>query len=471
MEVKQTECIICAEKYNKSQRSPVTCTYCNFEACRSCCQTFLLNESRPHCMNRECDHEWTRKFLAQNFTNAFLTKEYKKHREEVLWNHERSLLPATQPLVEQRIQVEGIQNEIRANNRLIMELKEQLYNLNTQNILHQRNIQTIVNYQTVTDVKSHFVRACPVEECRGFLSSQWKCGLCNQWTCPECHEVKGPERDTEHTCKPENVETAKLIARDTRPCPKCGMGIHRISGCDQVWCTLCHTAFSYRTGRIETNHIHNPHYYEWMRQNAENGEIPREPGDIPGGQPQCREEVLNHQNVSRFYYHMIDSKFSESVSHIQDHETRKEMVKVFGKLRDRFAKCGRNILHLREVELPRYQFDQLTANQELRIRYMRNDIDEDRFRALVQQNEKKMAKKQEIYNVFQFVITAGSDILFRALERTSNIYFTLEEIKAFNRELINLKKYANECLDEVSNIYKSVKITLTPSFKLEEPNK
>ena len=48
-----------------------------------------------------------------------------------------------------------------------------------------------------------------------------------------------------------------------------------------MWCVKCHTAFSWRTGAIETK-IHNPHYYEWMRSKSANGEIPREEGDAAG---------------------------------------------------------------------------------------------------------------------------------------------------------------------------------------------
>ena len=116
-------------------------------------------------------------------------------------------------------------------------------------------------------------------DCRGFSSFQWKCGICQQWCCPECHEIIGQDRHAEHTYHPDNVASATLLANDTKSCPCCGMGIYRIEGCDQLFCKLCHTAFSWQTGRIETQRIHNPHYYEWLRQRGD-GEIPREQGDM-----------------------------------------------------------------------------------------------------------------------------------------------------------------------------------------------
>jgi ribosomal protein S15P/S13E len=85
--------------------------------------------------------------------------------------------------------------------------------------------------QTIETARRVFVRACPAGDCRGFLSQAWKCGMCDNWTCPECHEVKGKEKDGPHVCDPNNVETAKLLAKDSRPCPKCASVIFKIDGC------------------------------------------------------------------------------------------------------------------------------------------------------------------------------------------------------------------------------------------------
>jgi len=58
-----------------------------------------------------------------------------------------------------------------------------------------------------------------------------------------------------------------------------------VRNCDQMWCTQCHTAFNWRTGRIESV-VHNPHYFEWLRRNG--NAVPRNPGDIP-----CQNEITH----------------------------------------------------------------------------------------------------------------------------------------------------------------------------------
>ncbi len=127
-----------------------------------------------------------------------------------------------------------------------------------------------------------FIMKCQVPDCAGFLSTQYKCGVCDKLTCPECLDIK--END-DHVCKQENVESAKLIKKETKPCPTCATRISKIDGCDQMWCVDCKTAFSWNTGQISNTKIHNPHYYEYLRQTQ--GSVPRDPADIPGGAAAC----------------------------------------------------------------------------------------------------------------------------------------------------------------------------------------
>jgi hypothetical protein len=94
------ECDICIEKYNKSYRLKLNCPYCDYSACRKCCETWLLNETVPRCLNSQCGKELSRQYVASTFTKSFMNGDYKKHRETVLFDQERALLPATQPIVE-----------------------------------------------------------------------------------------------------------------------------------------------------------------------------------------------------------------------------------------------------------------------------------------------------------------------------------------------------------------------------------
>jgi hypothetical protein len=79
--------------------------------------------------------------------------------------------------------------------------------------------------------KREFIMQCGADECRGFLSTAYKCGVCDSWTCPDCLVVLGKDKKVEHTCKPDMVESAKAIKAETQPCPKCAARIFKIDGC------------------------------------------------------------------------------------------------------------------------------------------------------------------------------------------------------------------------------------------------
>ena len=122
-----------------------------------------------------------------------------------------------------------------------------------------------------------FKYPCPDNDCKGFVSSAWKCGLCGNSFCKDCHK----EKLEGHECNGDDKATIALIRQECKNCPKCSMGIYKIEGCDQMFCTGCHTPFSWKTGNIITNGpIHNPHYFEIMRRG---GNVPRQPGDVPCG--------------------------------------------------------------------------------------------------------------------------------------------------------------------------------------------
>ena len=216
-------CNICCENF-KSLRPKICCQYCEFEACRTCCEKYILSEEIPKCMEPGCGKEWSRKFLKEKFTNTFLTNTYKEHIESILFDKEKALLPATQPLAEEKIRKQNIRKEMRNIDNLINDLQKQRRTLEFSIYRNENEIKA-------DDKTRTFVRQCPADGCRGFLSTQWKCGLCEKWTCPDCHELKGLNRDCEHSCDPNSVASAKLLSSDSKPCPKCQSLIFKIEGC------------------------------------------------------------------------------------------------------------------------------------------------------------------------------------------------------------------------------------------------
>ena len=435
---------------NKSNHIKVNCPYCSYEACRSCCETYILGQSTPKCMEGKCGKEWSRKFLVKTFSKTFLNGSWKAHKEKLLLDKEIALLPATQVVVESIKKREIAVKEAKEILKLIRELKRRRAGLLTMD----------TNTQAV---RNAFVRACPSADCRGYLSSQWKCGLCDKWTCPDCHVIKeGGQKDENHVCNADDLATAKLLDKDTKQCPKCATGIFKIAGCDQMWCTQCHTAFSWATGRIET-HIHNPHFFEWQRING-TGNIPRVPGDIL-----CGREIT-HQTPEAFRNILRGNEIAISKW------GTKNRLDIYNQV----ISISRNLIHLNHVQVNHYRVNNVVDNnQDLRVKYMRNEITIDVFKVRIHRDNKKYEMNREISDILAMFIQTVTDIIYRALAvistgqkifkviNTSTNLLDSPEKEATRKaaeeiemntlrifeEMEPIRNYANECLVEISQTY------------------
>lgn len=235
--------------------------------------------------------------------------------------------------------------------------------------------------------RREFIMKCPAEECRGFLSTAYKCGTCEKYTCSECLVIKEGEG---HTCNPDTVESAKTIRAETQPCPKCGTRIFKIDGCDQMWCVMegCNTAFSWRTGHIVTGVIHNPHYYDMLRKNG--GVMPREHGDIPcGGMP------TTWQFVGAIHNSGIDQALQERI--LESFRNLQELIDM--RLRDYPA---------RPAQL---------ANKDADVEYLMNVITEEIWQKKLVDSESRFARKKEIGQILQTLSMAASDAMNRIFDR------------------------------------------------------
>lgn len=238
------DCPICCDAYTSVVRKPVTCPYCDYAACTVCMKKYVTEGALDaHCMG--CRRSWNDEFLDLNFTRAFRTGPYKKHREDVLMEREISILPTRQPRVEAKLKVREVEVEIRKVNKELQEL-----DLARSKVLRSSHKLTaqITRYtaeaegrpppawtltegeKAATPEKAKFIMKCPDGECRGFLSTAYKCGTCQQWACPDCLVMK-TAKDAEHTCDPGVKESVAMIIKESHPCPKCGERISKVDGC------------------------------------------------------------------------------------------------------------------------------------------------------------------------------------------------------------------------------------------------
>ena len=489
------ECSICCEKFNKSVNAPIKCpNSCEFDACKSCVRTYLLGTTNdPHCMN--CKVQWSEKFLVDSLNRSFVDNEYKKHRKALLVDREISRTPDLMPLVEREKEIEAKEKELLVVTKEYDALYNQL--LSVRGVMNQlrADIHNLRNGDISQDERKKFVMPCPADGCNGFLSTQYKCGLCERYSCPECMEVKGFDKDSPHQCKPCDVESVKAIKKETKGCPKCGVRIFKIEGCDQMWCTECKVAFSWNTGKIVvTGNIHNPHYYQYLRETGQTGQAPRNPGDVVCG------GIVPYNAFNRTIVTLKGGSGIQSIEDWCSHYLPKQskydpekctILTYFDKYNllnmndfdKHVSSLHRVVNHITTVDLPRLRqavrdntnFDKHTL-QYLLSKKSKDELAQSIFRTDVQRK-----KHNDILQIYEVLGATGTEQINNCynqyIDRTKR---ESRDIKALNfivnmievlENYSRLIDYCNDQLGLISYTYKTTVTIITVNFEFQFQSK
>ena len=300
-----------------------------------------------------------------------------------------------------------------------------------------------------------FIKACPAEGCRGFLSEGFKCALCSLEICKDCHAPLKPG----HVCDLQIVASVKALTAESKPCPNCSAAISKVDGCDQMWCTQCHTTFSWRTGQKEEGTTHNPHYYEWMRRSG----IP-----IPRANAGCA--------PARFpSYQAIYNRFSEATR--KEYDILKKGLTLYKDFHTKYpTHAGLLAGHIRPPPLETfleplpslaYYYLALTnmwsllnrkrsdANhlrptditldfRRMCVKYMANELKADDFKLSMEAKEFEHMSNQSLYSIHVMTFTAASDVFSEFLLSNHQLAACHDTYTQLGR----LLAYTNECLDK-----------------------
>jgi hypothetical protein len=459
-------CSICVEKFNLTARKEVKCDNCNAEICMKCIKRFLAeNVQEPNCM--QCREVYTKTFMDTNLSVTYRKSVLKNIRLEVLTGREKEFFPELMHRAHAFKEVKKldekyaeVQNKIIEINKIIADLvvkydvlekmmrecdnaddfnvervkqlmkgQSDIYqarvNAKRQIVKYQAEAKRVyaekIKYQHIYTsggtIKSCHNIQCTRSSCKGYMNSDYECGLCQVKICKDCHEELS---DEEHVCKQENIDSIKAIAQETKPCPTCKARVFKIEGCDQMFCVQCHTAFSWGSGMIERGRIHNPHYYEWLRNKRTN--VLREIGDIPcGGLPdwQFIESKLIELDVFipvLTYLNMV----YKTTEFIQNKEIRKYPVVE-----------GRD-----------------EALNTIAVDYMAEIVTEQQWRNTIFNIEKKKEINTERRLILDMMLAVLIDIFRDIVEMT-----TKDSINDKLVEIEELRKYFNLSLDNLGHRY------------------
>ena len=476
------DCPICCESYTKLARAKITCTSesCQYAACKLCIRQYLLTTTKdPHCMS--CKKAWDHKFTIKHFNKSWVDKDYKKHRKQLLLERQLAQMPATMNEANNQIEARKFDKEILEVDAKRKILKQQLKELEREKYTIQHKKRQLLIGKSGHE-KKKFIMACPHETCRGFLSTNYKCGICEQYTCSKCMEVVGEHALLEyHVCDENSVKSAELIKKETRPCPGCGERIYKIEGCDQMWCTTCHVAFSWSTGKRDTGQVHNPHFFEHVNQN---GHMIRNPGDqVCGGLPQW---WTMQENVRTMFQLQPDIWRQEFIKQdkakyeilLQEHNKHPVNTRRYSML---FKWCCHVFRILSEfsrlhLDATRQSLIRYDDTLQLRVSYILKDIDQNELATKLIRNDKLRKKYTDILHIYELLFAVGIDT-FRYLDDTSKQVresFEAREFKDVVSEVIDkflelerIKEYCNTELKKISELYSNQVIQFGRFWRIE----
>ncbi len=190
-----------------------------------------------------------------------------------------------------------------------------------------------------------------------------------------------------------------------------------VSNCDQMYCLHCHTAWSWNTELIETGKIHNPHYYEWLRE-QNNGEIPREQGDeVCGGFPTIG-ELLEPKGM----IYAADLDRDEALRDI-----RANVIAIW-----------RCVGHANTSKRRYFHQDSPNDNLDLRLAFIQNSISVEDFKAELERRDKVKTKRMEIYHILDTLSIVGTEAVKKYQNNNEE-----DSVDIFMDEMLQLKEFIN----------------------------
>jgi uncharacterized Zn finger protein (UPF0148 family) len=278
-------------------------------------------------------------------------------------------------------------------------------------------------------MQNTFITHCSVLNCKGTLNKKWNCRLCEACHCNKCGELKTGT----HICNPNSVQNLEEIKKNSKPCPTCGVAIFKTDGCDQMFCTACHTAFSWKTLKIETGRIHNPHYYEIMRKNEDS-------------RRDNRDALVYHMEKRHRIYESIISEF--------------ENIEI-----QKFKDAPRFITELDSPEWNETSYifgGQTFAN--IRKQFLKNEISDGDYRRKMKLKFNKFTKMHEVCQILALTKIAMSEELKQTIRNDDGSYINIGYIsvgelrKRFMKYITNIDdimKNTNEMLYQAGLKYSS----------------
>jgi hypothetical protein len=372
--------------------------------CPDCSTKFHLDCFQKHILSGEnscptCSNEWTVIFLVDILPQEWLDGSYRTYRLEKFLADQEALLPATQADADACTAKQELMEQLEAHRRRATSHHE------TQSIeLTIDELRT--NFWEKTTPRIEIIQRCPIQECKGpMIEGKKQCSICKSNFCYRCEE----KMIEDHKCEETVVESLKLIKKEAKSCPKCQSPITRISGCDDMFCTHCNTAFNWTSMIIQARGNSNPHYWDWKRTQGkadvieETDEIVRRIVDVD-----CEQKRQICQQLRHIYLYVVDSRVRRNQEDLR-------------RIRIQYLMKQYNYEQWKSQTLKMFEFASARqAGRKILIKFVQHCLEilevssdwQNHIDAGVHAFNKEIRTCRKIYRLLNFEVTASLDVSY-----------------------------------------------------------
>ena len=490
-----SSCSICCSVMASS--AVLTCIRCEYKSCKECLSKWM--ETKAGCPNPDCALPFTRELLTEQMPK--LVPSFTLKEKADLFEAEKALLPDTLQYVESYREYKKLKEEEKDLFDRKKQINDELLTIN-QKVNHIKRLDYYAKesdfeglermLKFVPEQHHHYDRyhddeedrngddkikrarkdplmvlcPCPLDTCKGFVTYKQgqdeaiaKCPVCDTQVCIEClckiplQKEGDASHHAKHQCLPDDLASAKMIKKGSKPCPKCGTRISKVDGCDQMWCVACRTPFSWNTGKVETGPIHNPEYFRMRRELREKGllqddqDLPpaREEGVIPCPENQVfLEDPGRNMRYNGLLYRLEQNYGSHFVHGLV------ELTNEYSKAQSFCLGITRFMYHFGLYT--RIQTNpERPDNKDLRMKYINGEITEKEFQSKIMQRQKRVQNLSDVKDVHDLFWETGNVLLQRLYQNVNDNYLTT--ILEVQEQMLNLIAMCNERLKKIGKVY------------------
>ena len=310
-------------------------------------------------------------------------------------------------------------------------IRQKIFMLKQQIAKFEQELYSLNSYKNdVKKEKIKIIKQCPNKKCNGYLNNDYICTICDTKLCIKCEKIK----TNNHICDDVDIDTVLLKKKECNNCPRCAIETFKDGGCSQVWCPPpCNegkgTAWNFNTGEIETGPTHAPLYYEYMRKQNLNNNIPQN-------------NICINRNYLPNIFH-IDTNIWYMKGILKIHRKVNEMKGIYMK-------------KYKPVEIR----DQFKINLDLRLKYLQGEIDEKNFKKNLLMRQNKEKKNRKVYENLEMLYNVCYDI-FEKLSMIPKKNIQKQNTKEVIQELETIREYYNLNIPKTKKIVgcKSLNVT------------